>query len=129
VARALTAEIVASLGVHTRKEEAGLFTELAVAGYAPDIEILLGDHHVMDAIAAAAADPALAGLDACLSALEQHIYREEQDVFPAAMVLLDGQAWARAEAAQRAVASEAELARVLGIGAVSAGTQAPQGAH
>jgi hypothetical protein len=120
-ARADAAAIVAVLGDHTRKEEAGLFAELAAAGCAPDIEVLLGDHHLIEELGAVAASPGLEGLDVALARLEHHIFREEQDVFPAAVTILDGRAWVRADAAHRAIASEADAARVLGLDEVGAG--------
>lgn len=136
-ARADAMAIVALLGDHVRKEEAGLFTELAAAGCAPDVEVLLGDHHLIDSLGSVAASPALEGLEVALERLEHHIFREEQDVFPAALIILDGRAWARADAAHRAIASEADAARVLGVDEVAAGgeparvagSSSPQGAH
>jgi Hemerythrin HHE cation binding domain len=136
-ARSDALAIVAVLGEHTRKEEAGLFAELSAAGFAPDVEVLLGDHHLIEALGAVASSPGLEGLDVALFRLEDHIFREEQDVFPAAVTLLDGAAWGRADAAHRAIASEADAARVLGVDGVGAGevparvagSSSAQGAH
>jgi hypothetical protein len=136
-ARADAEAIVALLGDHTRKEEAGLFAELAAAGCAPDVEVLVGDHQLIEALGSVVASPGLDGLAVALARLEHHIFREEQDVFPAAVTLLDGQAWARADAAHRAIASQADAARVLGLDGIAggavpaevAGSSSPQGAH
>jgi hypothetical protein len=136
-ARADATAIVAVLGDHTRKEEAGLFAELAASGCAPDVEILLGDHHLIEALGTVTTRPGLDGLDVALARLEEHIFREEQDVFPAAVTILDGGAWARADAAHRAIASQADAARVLGPDEVGAGevpgrvagSSSEQGAH
>lgn len=83
---------------HTRREERVLFPELASVGAGSHTAELLADHAVLDAVftAIAAGDAAaLAELPAALERLRAHIWREDHDVFPAAVQLLSSAAWTR----------------------------------
>ena len=90
--------LVDLLGPHTRREEGVLFPELAAAGAAAHTAALEADHAALDTALVAVAEGqagALDGLPAALERLRAHIWREDHDVFPAAVQLLDSAAWVR----------------------------------
>lgn len=92
--------LVVLLDPHTRFEERGLFVELReddVLG--PHVAELCAEHVEIDRLVArvAAGDSATAPVLERL--LRRHIDREENGLFPAAAIALDGQAWERAETA------------------------------
>lgn len=97
------AQISSLLGPHTVVEEEGLFPEMA--GEFPDhIEVLRSEHREIERVLAEAAD----GLpddptwpDRLLSTLlllREHILKEQDGVFPAALAALDADQWERIEA-------------------------------
>jgi hemerythrin-like domain-containing protein len=99
------------LGPHTAVEEGGLFP--LMAGEFPDhIEALEREHRTIEGVLAEAADgppadPAWPSrLVAALELLRDHILKEQDGVFPAALSVLDGDGWERVEAA-RALAGSA----------------------
>lgn len=100
-ARASFDAVVDVLRVHTVTEEHGVFAE---ARAEPDlvefVDRLERDHAdvrvTLDALHAAPSDDAWArGALAFLDTLADHIFVEEQDLFPASVVGLSAQAWAR----------------------------------
>ncbi|WP_432842852.1 hemerythrin domain-containing protein [Dactylosporangium sp. CA-092794] len=95
----LARRIAAVLGPHTAVEEEGLFP--ALAGDFPDhVAALRGEHRVVEAVLAEAAagtpdDPAWpARLLDTLDLLREHILKEQDGVFPAALANLSTQDWA-----------------------------------
>jgi hemerythrin-like domain-containing protein len=80
------------LARHTEREERGLFTELRTAGIGDGyVDGLLDEHRQLDDLAGAPPRRILELVDV----LEQHIVREETDVFPAARQLLSAEQWER----------------------------------
>ena len=90
--------ITAVLGPHTEVEEAGLFP--AMAGEFPDhVEALRGEHRIVEDVLAEAAhgtptDPAWpARVEQVLHLLREHILKEQDGVFPAALAVLGPDQW------------------------------------
>ncbi|CAL9357147.1 hemerythrin domain-containing protein [Streptomyces sp. enrichment culture] len=110
--------IAAVLGPHTQVEERGLFPALAAA-FPDRIAVLEAEHRRIDAVLAEAADgtvpadPSWPGrLMEAVDLLRDHILKEQDGVFPAALALLGTEEWE---------AVEAERARAGGAPARSAG--------
>jgi hemerythrin-like domain-containing protein len=87
-------EVAQLLWPHTSAEEAGLFRVMAREElYAAHIATLCGEHETLDdllALVAPGDDEAMACFD---DALRTHIDKEDNGLFPAAAVALDGAAW------------------------------------
>lgn len=91
-------ELMSLLGPHTRFEEQGLFAELSdddVLG--PHVAQLCAEHVEIDALVARIGRGDLAAAPSLEQLLRRHIDREENGLFPAAAISLDGAAWDRAE--------------------------------
>jgi hypothetical protein len=89
----------ALLAPHTEGEERGIFRELrAVPEFTTHVDDLCAEHDELDAELAGimAGDSTLVA--AFLRRLRLHIDREEDGLFPAAAIALDGQAWDRIDA-------------------------------
>lgn len=107
---AVARRIVEVLGPHTEVEEAGLFPALAEE-FPAQITALQAEHRQIAAVleeAAAGADGpgGSAWPDRLLPALEQlreHILKEQDGVFPAALAILTGQQWEEVEAVRSRV--------------------------
>lgn len=88
----LVAELAGMLGPHARREEGGVFAALVAGGI--DTAYVLRFEHEHDTL-----EELLAGADArdqmmqIVDLLEDHILREESDLFPAAHQLLGSDAW------------------------------------
>src|SRR5262245_57959309 len=113
---AVARRIVAVLGPHTRVEEDGLFPALA-GEYSQHVAGLQAEHRRIEAILAEAvggapADPAWPArlLDA-MRLLREHILKEQDGVFPAALISLSADDWDRVEQV-RAKVSAAESAEM-----------------
>ncbi|RMB81139.1 hemerythrin domain-containing protein [Streptomyces shenzhenensis] len=99
-------EIAKVLGPHTEVEERGLFP--ALAGEFPDqIAALEAEHRHIEAVLAEAAggatpsDPAWPDrLMAAMATLRDHILKEQDGVFPAALAHLGVEEWLAVEAAR-----------------------------
>lgn len=108
-ARMLTDSMRAILGQHTAVEESGLFP--ALAGALPEqIAVLTGEHRAIDAVLAELAEgaPATGWADRVLAALGQlfeHILKEQDGVFPAALAALSVDDWNGVAAVRRAASS------------------------
>jgi hemerythrin-like domain-containing protein len=91
------AEALASLvHTHTDAEERGLFTELRRdPGFATHIESLCHEHEEIGAGLDRIRAGDLAGIADLEHLLRRHIDREDNGIFPAAAVGLDGPAWER----------------------------------
>ncbi|OIJ66837.1 hemerythrin domain-containing protein [Streptomyces mangrovisoli] len=104
----LAREIAAVLGPHTEVEEKGLFP--ALAGDFPEkIATLEAEHRLIDAVLAEAEGPFLADrswpqrLIRTLDLLRDHILKEQDGVFPAALALLDIEQWEAVDAVRARV--------------------------
>jgi hypothetical protein len=96
-------QILAILDPHTVVEEEGLFPEMADE-FPDHIEALRSDHREIEKVLGEAADgppPDPTWPDRLLKALHllgQHILKEQDGVFPAALIALDPEQWERIEA-------------------------------
>ncbi|MFE0510850.1 hemerythrin domain-containing protein [Streptomyces sp. NPDC058964] len=113
----LARRIAALLAPHTEVEEHGLFPAMA-AEFPDQIAALEAEHLRIEAVLAEAADtvpgdPAWPErLSAVLDLLREHILKEQDGVFPAALALLEPEQWAAAEAVRARVGTAApEAAR------------------
>ena len=99
----LAQQIAAVLGPHTEVEEQGLFPALE-ADFPDHITTLKAEHQRIEAVlgeasAGTPADPAWPGrLTAALQMLRQHIFAEQDGVFPAALATLKTADWETVEA-------------------------------
>ncbi|MFF7144621.1 hemerythrin domain-containing protein [Streptomyces nodosus] len=96
-------EIAALLGPHTRVEEEGLFPALA-ADFPEQMTELESEHRRIEAVLAEADGPFLADptwpqrLIETLALLRDHILKEQDGVFPAALAYLTIEQWEAVEA-------------------------------
>lgn len=89
------------LDPHTAAEETGLFRELdADSEFTEHLEALTDDHADLDRRLHAIAGGDLAGVADFEVRLRRHIDREENGLFPAAVIALDGAAWDRLSATE-----------------------------
>jgi Hemerythrin HHE cation binding domain len=92
----IAGRIAAVLGPHTQVEEDGLFP--ALAGDFPDhVGALVADHRRIEAVLDEAADPSDPTwpdrLVATMDELREHILKEQDGVFPAALATLSTADW------------------------------------
>ena len=88
--------LAALLDPHTRGEEQGLFAELRLdEDFADHVEALCAEHREIDARLAKVAAGDHAEVQELENLLRRHIDKEENGIFPAAAVALDGAAWDR----------------------------------
>ena len=81
---------------HTEAEEVGLFVEMRTDDtYTETIDSLCAEHEQLDDQLTRIADGAHSEYEAFEHALRRHIDREENGLFPAAAVSLDGDQWER----------------------------------
>ena len=104
----LARRVAAVLGPHTEVEEQGLFP--ALTGEFPDhVAGLKAEHRRVEAVlgeaaAGTPADPAWpARFAAALALLREHIFKEQDGVFPAALATLAAADWEAAEAVRSRV--------------------------
>ena len=101
----LAQRIAAVLDPHTQAEEQGLFPALA-PDFPDQIAVLEAEHRSVDAVLARAsdgppADPAWPDeLAEALAVLREHIFKEQDGVFPAALASLRPADWEAVEAAR-----------------------------
>jgi hemerythrin-like domain-containing protein len=97
--------ISAILVPHTIVEEAGLFHEL-LDEFPHQLAELIDEHRQIERVLAEAveaaesalADPSWPGrLHTALAQLREHILKEQDGVFPAAVIALDGEQWERVQ--------------------------------
>ena len=99
----LAQRIAAVLGPHTEVEEQGLFPALA-PDFPNHVASLTAEHRrveaaLSEAAAGTPADPAWPGRFAeALALLREHIFKEQDGVFPAALATLGAADWEAAEA-------------------------------
>ena len=107
--------MTAILDPHTIVEEDGLFPELSV-DYPDHVAALRREHREIAGVLAEAADvvptdPAWPDrLRRTMFALREHILKEQDGVFPAALSSLDGEQWGRVERVRARVGSADSLA-------------------
>lgn len=100
--------VAALLHPHTRNEEVGLFAVLRrQEGFADHIDNLCAEHTTLDAqLAAIRRGPCdLDQVDAFLSDLRHHIDREDNGLFPASAIALEGPDWQEVDDVTSAPAS------------------------
>jgi Hemerythrin HHE cation binding domain len=104
-------QILAILGPHTVVEEDGLFPEMT-DGFPDHIGVLRSEHREIEKVLGEAADgppddPTWPGrlLD-ILRLLGGHILKEQDGVFPAALIALDPDQWERIEAVRAQLVAE-----------------------
>lgn len=103
-------QILAILAPHTVVEEDGLFPEMT-DDFPDHIEALRSEHREIEAVLGEAADgfpddPTWPDrLVAVLHLLREHILKEQDGVFPAAVIALDADQWERVEAVRAQVSS------------------------
>ncbi|MEU1571244.1 hemerythrin domain-containing protein [Streptomyces collinus] len=106
----LAREITAVLGPHTQVEEGGLFPAMA-AEFPEKIAALETEHRRIEAVLAEADGPFLADptwperLIKTLGLLREHILKEQDGVFPAALAVLDPEQWDAVETVRARVGS------------------------
>jgi hemerythrin-like domain-containing protein len=104
----LARQIATVLGPHTEVEEQGLFPALT-ADFPDHVASLMAEHRRVEAALAEAtagtpADPAWpARLAEALALLREHILKEQDGVFPAALATLRAADWEAAEAVRSQV--------------------------
>src|SRR5450755_4615502 len=93
---AATQVLAGLLNPHTSSEERSLFAELRRdPEFTDHVDELCREHRDIDAGLAAVAAGDLAGVAALERLLRRHIDKEENGLFPAAAIALDGPAWER----------------------------------
>lgn len=89
-----TSALAAVLDPHTRAEEVGLFAVMArQEEFTEHVRGLCAEHSTLDALLARVAGGELGAFAALSEGLREHINREENGLFPAAAIALDGPAW------------------------------------
>jgi len=98
-------QISALLGPHTIVEEAGLFAEL-FDEFPGHLELLIDEHRRVERVLGEAADEVPLDpswpdrLRDALGLLREHILKEQDGVFPASVIALDGDQWERVQIAR-----------------------------
>lgn len=91
---AARSDVAALLWPHTTAEEGGLFRVLArEEGFADHIATLCGEHQTLDGYLAAITPGDEAAMARFEDALREHIDKEDNGLFPAAAIALDGPQW------------------------------------
>ncbi len=92
-ASGLVGELAGALGPHARREELGVFAALVAEGVdAEYVAVFERDHDVIHELLGR--DDASSQVLRIVELLEDHILREESDLFPAAHQMLGSEAWA-----------------------------------
>jgi hemerythrin-like domain-containing protein len=82
------------LNPHTHLEERGLFAEMRKDDmFTEHIDSLCAEHEVLDSELAVVAAGDLSRVEPLLTLLANHIDREENGLFPAALTFLDNEQW------------------------------------
>lgn len=86
--------IVALLNPHTSQEELGVFAELSKrTEFTEHVKTLCAEHEHLHALFARMANGETGLADTAINALREHIEKEENGLFPAAAVELEGSLW------------------------------------
>lgn len=87
------------LAAHVDREEGGLFAELRHdPEFGPQVAALCDEHDDIDALADDVGRGELAALGRLVELLYRHIDKEDNGLFPAVAVAVDGDTWAAVEA-------------------------------
>jgi hemerythrin-like domain-containing protein len=96
----VVAELAGALGPHARREELGIFAALVAEGVdAEYVAVFERDHDIIHDLLSR--DDAPSQALRIVELLEDHILREESDLFPAAHQMLGSDAWATIATALR----------------------------
>ncbi len=96
VLRGFALTLAGLLDPHTRIEEVGLFAELRKEEeFAAHVEGLCAEHTTLDGLLARVAQGDRSMVPVLDEALWRHIDKEENGLFPAAIIAVDGEAWTR----------------------------------
>lgn len=88
------ASLVKLLDPHTAQEESGVFAELSKRPeFALHVQTLCAEHESLHLLFAQVAEGNLGIADSAIAALREHIEKEENGLFPAAAVELEGTLW------------------------------------
>ena len=99
-ARVAAGDLAGRLDPHTVSEERSLFAELRQdAEFTAHVDGLCAEHREIDGTLARVVDGDLAAVGMLEEVLRSHIDKEENGLFPAAIIALDGPAWERAVSA------------------------------
>lgn len=94
--RAAAQALAGLIDPHTASEERSLFAELRLdPEFTEHIDLLCAEHRDIDALLARVADGELAAFELLETMLRRHIDKEENGLFPASVIALDGDAWDR----------------------------------
>ncbi|GAA4716570.1 hemerythrin domain-containing protein [Pedococcus ginsenosidimutans] len=105
---------------HTLVEERGLFPHLALE-FPEHVAALQREHSEIEAVLAEAAAPVPPGPDwprrllEAVENLREHILKEQDGLFPAALSILDSSAWTSVEAIRAKVGSEVSSNSTPGV--------------
>lgn len=92
--KAHVTSIIALLNPHTSQEELGIFAELRKREeFTEHVEALCAEHVHLHALFTRVADGELGLANQAIAALREHIEKEENGLFPAAAVELEGPIW------------------------------------
>lgn len=81
---------------HTEREQLGVFAEMKLeTTFTAHIESLCAEHDQLDALLELIAHGELRQIPALLTLLNNHIDKEENGLFPAALAFLDNEQWDR----------------------------------
>ena len=95
-ARVAAGDLAVLLDPHTSSEERSLFAELRRdAEFTAHVDGLCAEHREIDAALARVVEGDLAAAGMLEDILRRHIDKEENGLFPAAVIALDGPAWER----------------------------------
>ena len=95
-ARVAVGDLAGLLEPHTSSEERSLFAELRRdAEFTSHVDGLCAEHRGIDAALARVVEGDLAAAGMLEDILRRHIDKEENGLFPAAVIALDGPAWER----------------------------------
>lgn len=93
-ARIAAEAVSALLEPHTIREEVGLFAELRRdPEFTDHVDSLCAEHRELDALIARVSGGDLGATTALDTLMRRHIDREENGIFPAAAIALDGGTW------------------------------------
>lgn len=95
-ARVAVGDLAGLLEPHTSSEERSLFAELRRdAEFTAHVDGLCAEHREIDSTLARVVEGDLAAAGMLEDILRRHIDKEENGLFPAAVIALDGPAWER----------------------------------
>ncbi|MHB1066001.1 MAG: hemerythrin domain-containing protein [Candidatus Nanopelagicales bacterium] len=87
-------DLAGLLDPHAASEERSLFAQLRLdAEFTEHVDGLCAEHREIDAALARVAEGSLAAVGTLEHILRRHIDKEENGLFPAALIALDGPAW------------------------------------